>query len=197
MPWNEDLDQFGSPNFDSVPFGFIAENIIDLYLAEQARIQAWWNNKWASRMKCSLQPITKEQCFIGFPTTNNTRALHIFNTSDSNDRDNTKTETIKLGICYTTGQTQGASTEAGRFYNFKVSSFYLVSLQSFFETLPLQKIFGDWPNEDGSEPPTARRFANDILDPSAKFPDLIGLGVQAYLGLEIQIQPNPIYLDQP
>lgn len=196
MPWNEDLDQFESPNFDVVPHGFILENIIDLYLLEQTRIQTWWNNKWAGKMKCSLDPLTKEQINIGFPTIANNRGLYLFNTSESNDRDNTETETFRLGVVYTTGKTQGEGTEAGRYYDVKVSSFYLASIKSFFQTLPLSKIFTGWPNEDGSKPPTARIFSNSIIDPSAKFPDLVALGVQAYLSFEIQIQPEPIYFAQ-
>ncbi|KAF0249320.1 MAG: hypothetical protein FD167_1273, partial [bacterium] len=107
MGWNFQTNQFESPLFVTVPFGFLAQNAIDLFIAEQTRVFTWWNNYFSAKMGCTLKEIKEEHCKIGLPSASNSRGLHFFATGERAKKGNYREDKISLGIIYLTGRTQG------------------------------------------------------------------------------------------
>ena len=195
MPWNFETDQFESPNHVTVPMGFLCRNAISLFLTEQVRLFTWWNNTWSDLMFCELKNIVESQCFIGLPTSANTRGLYFFPICERQTKDNFKQDKIGFGVFYLTGKTQATGVEAYKYNDLNESTYYLDALYSLFDTAPLQqKLFKDFPSIEGAQTPVIRAFTATILNPDGRNPALENIGVQAYLQLEFTVFPSIVYL---
>ena len=198
------------PRFDSAPISYYCLRTLAIVQKYQTNWFKWYNYKWANILKAELEILSPAQFVEGFPLTANSRALHCFAIKTPKNPDTYDEQNITLGLVYSTGKTQLDGQAANIYGDFRVSSFYLDSLEALFYKLQDQDLttteFSEgWPklnpfyNTLGEvEKTTQTEPANVVLNRTQLNPDskissqLNSLGLQGYLELSLTVSADSI-----
>lgn len=198
------------PISDDGPIVWYSMKTLQIVKKYQTKWFKWYNQKWSSRLNCTLEVLRAEQFAEGFPATANIRTLYCFGTGIQKAPDSYEEQAISLGLAYSTGKADLDGDDANLYGDFRESSFYLQALSQLFYRLtdqslttaeytqgwptdnPFFNTFGDVETTTKTDPP------NVVIQPTQFNPDsriserLNKVGLQLYLQLELLINPYPI-----
>lgn len=153
MPWKCDpyadpvVDEFGSPDYDTGPAFFYAQNALNLVAAQQSKAITWWNNRWKDVIGYTLQPIPASQFFIGEQLNLNARSLTAIIDGEIFEKDSYEEQRYRINFIYLSGDAQLTGIKGAIFAPVIVASFYLEMIKSILQTAPSEKLTIGWPSD--------------------------------------------------
>lgn len=189
MPWDNDADQFSSPDYDFAPLAYYAQNALELIAAEQTRAITWWNTRWSSRLNFTLQALDAKQMHVGRPTTFSSRALHCIPSGEIIEKDNYEEVRSNFTFVYIPGSPQLSGAAAGRYSTVYVASFYLAMYESILQSAPTTKLTTNWPAAGRAADITSKLVRLDRPD-TKLFQELVPEnGIESIITMDLLINP--------